>query len=90
MIGTEVLCYLTLWGAIGIALFSAFVVVAFRTGFVYTARGEDGLLKERMPVKGVLAMLTLPVAYIVLQLVANYLGLVRRGVSDCRRQRKDK
>lgn len=81
MAAGEVVRYLALWCAIGCVLFSLFVVVAFRTGFVYTARREDGLLKERIPVKGVMAMLTVPVAYIALQLVANSLGLARRGVS---------
>jgi hypothetical protein len=77
---TETMRYLALWGATGCALLSVFVIVAFRTSFVYAARREDALLKERVPATGVLAMLTSPVSFIALQVVANTLGLVRRGV----------
>ena len=75
-----VIRYLAVWSAIGCALFSAFVVIAFRTGLVRTARRQDGTLKRRPPLRGVLAMLIIPAALIVLHLAANYLGLVQRGV----------
>ena len=72
--------YLLVWSFVGCALFSAFAIVAFRTGLVYTARRQDGTLKQRPPLRAVLAMLIIPAALILLQLAANYLGLARRGV----------
>jgi len=50
----NVISYLLVWGIIGAALFSLFVFSVFRTGIVYTARKEDGLLKERIPLTGYL------------------------------------
>lgn len=52
---SEVVCYLAAWGIIGSALFSLFVIFVFRTGVVYNARDEDGLLKEKIPIQGYLA-----------------------------------
>jgi len=75
-----VLHYLGLWGAIGCALFSVFVVVVFRTGIVFTARQEDGTLKKRIPLTGYLAMLIIPFDIVSLQVVANYFGLARRAL----------
>jgi hypothetical protein len=72
---------LALWSAVGCALFSIFVVVAFRTGLVHTARRQDGTLKRRIPLRGALAMLIIPIAILLLQLAGNYLGLARRGLS---------
>jgi hypothetical protein len=72
--------YLAVWGTIGVAAFSSFVVVAFRTGLVYTARRRDGTLKERVPIQGALAMMIIPAALLVLQLLANYTGLARRRI----------
>jgi hypothetical protein len=80
MTGSEVLVYLGLWGVVGCALFSLFVVIVFRTGIVWTARGRDGLLKQKMPRSGYLAMLTIPLGLAGLQVAANYLGLARRGL----------
>ena len=50
------LAYLATWGLIGIALFSLFVIFAFRSGLVYTARKEEGTLKGHIPLKGILAI----------------------------------
>ena len=75
----EALRYLGLWSTIGCALFSVFVVVAFRTGIVFTARKEDGTLKKRIPVRGRLAMLTIPLGIVGLQVVANYFGISRQA-----------
>lgn len=72
--------YLALWSLVGAFLFSLFVVGVFRTGFVYSARNEDGRLKTRMPVRGYLAMSTIPVALLGLMVGANYVGLDRQGV----------
>ena len=71
----EVFSYLALWSAIGWALFSAYVVVVFRTGLVYTARNDDGTLKEQMPPSGQLNMLALLVAIVGFQVGANYVGI---------------
>ena len=75
----ETLHYLGLWSAIGCALFSVFVVVVFRTGIVFTARKEDGALKKRIPVRGRLAMLIIPLGIVGLQAVANYFGIARQA-----------
>ena len=75
----DTLSYLALWSAIGWALFSAYVVVVFRTGLVYTARKDDGTLKEQMPPSGQLNMLALLVAIVGFQVLANYLGIAREG-----------
>lgn len=74
-----VLGYLGLWSAIGCALFSAYVVVVFRTGMVFTARKEDGMLKERIPLSGYLNMLILLLGIVSFQVVANYLGIGGKG-----------
>lgn len=76
----EVLRYLGVWSAIGCALFSVFVVVAFRTGIVFTARKEDGMLKKRIPFSGRLAMLIIPLGMVGLQVVANYFGIARKAL----------
>jgi hypothetical protein len=80
MTWAEALAYLALWSAVGCALFSLFVVAVFRSGFVWTARDQDGLLKKKMPLSGYLAMLTIPLGLTGLQLAANYFGLPRHGV----------
>ena len=77
---TEVIRYLALWGWVGIILFTFFVVIAFRTGLVYSARKDDGTLKNRIPLNGVLAMTIVPLGLIGLHLLSNYFGLVLRGI----------
>ena len=49
MAAIEILRYLLVWGTIGAVLFSFFVIFVFRSGIAYTARNEDGLLKEIIP-----------------------------------------
>ena len=75
----QTLSYLALWSAIGWALFSAYVVIVFRTGLVYTARKDDGTLKDEVPFSGQLNMLALLVAIVGLQVLANYVGIARPG-----------
>mgnify|MGYP001826663207 CR=1 FL=1 len=75
----DTLSYLALWSAIGWALFSAYVVVMFRSGLVYTARNEDGTLKDQVPPSGQLNMLALLVAIVGFQVAANYLGIASKG-----------
>jgi len=81
MTSSTLISFLTIWGLIGIAAFSVFVVVAFRTRLVYTARNEDGLLKEKIPLQGILAMMILPLFFLGLTLAANYFNLARQGIS---------
>jgi hypothetical protein len=75
----DTLNYLALWSAIGWALFSAYVVIVFRTGLVYTARKDDGTMKEQMPPSGQLNMMALLVAIVGFQVAANYLGIASKG-----------
>jgi pimeloyl-ACP methyl ester carboxylesterase len=75
----DTLSYLALWSVIGWALFSAYVVVMFRTGLAYTARNDDGTLKEQLPPSGQLNMLVLLVAIVGFQVGANYLGIASKG-----------
>ena len=75
----DTVSYLALWGASGWALFSAYVVVVFRTGLVYTARNDVGTLTDRMPPSGQLNMLALLVAIVGFQVGANYLGIASKG-----------
>jgi hypothetical protein len=75
----EIFGYLALWSAIGWALFSAYVVVVFRTGLAYTARNDDGTLKEQVPAIGQINMLVLLVAIVGFQVGANYLGIASKG-----------
>ena len=76
----RVLRYLGTWSAIGCALFTVFVVVVFRIGIVFTSRKEDGTLKRRIPVRGRLAMLVVPLGIVGLQVVANYFGIARKAL----------
>ena len=80
MTSTEILAYLGTWSVIGCAVFGLFVVLVFKSGFVWTARDQDGMLKKKMPLSGYLAMLTIPLGLTGLQLAANYLGLPQHGV----------
>lgn len=75
----EALSYLVLWSLIGSLAFSAFVVLAFRTGIVFTARNEDGLLKKNVPLRGYLVMVVFLLSIVGFFVLANYLGLAGRG-----------
>jgi hypothetical protein len=72
--------YLILWSVIGFTAFSAYVFMVFRTGIVYTARKQDGTLKERIPPSGYLNMLILLISIVGFQCLANYFGLVRENI----------
>ena len=76
---SDAFSYLLIWSLIGCVLFSFFVLIAFRTGLVYTARKEDGTLKNRIPLKGILAMTIIPIGLFGLDLVSNYFGWVKKG-----------
>ena len=80
MTTNDALLYLFFWGLIGCGLFFLMVIVFFRTGIVYTARKEDGTLKDKIPASGKLAMTILPISYLILQVFANYFSLVREDI----------
>lgn len=76
----EIIIYLVTWGLIGAVIFSIFVIFVFRTGVVYTARNEDGLLKEEIPLRGYLTSGIFVLCIIVFLVLANYLGLTRQNI----------
>jgi hypothetical protein len=75
----DVLGYLGIWSAVGCIAFSLYVIVVFRTGLVFVARKEDGTLKERIPLSGYFNMLLLLALIVGFQVVANTIGIDRRG-----------
>lgn len=75
----NLMTYLLLWGTIGIVLFFLIVIVFFRTGIVFTARKPDGTIKEDIPISGKLAMMILPISYLIYLLFSNFIGLVAGG-----------
>jgi hypothetical protein len=81
MTANQVITYLLFWGLIGCGLFAILVVALFRTGLVYTARQEDGMLKNEIPLSGKLAMLIVPISYFIFQSIANDFGLVQNEIS---------
>jgi hypothetical protein len=81
MTTAQTLSYLALWSAIGIVLFSGYVVLVFRAGLVYTAREEDGTLKKRIPLAGLANMALFLLLIVGFQAAANYFSLANRGFS---------
>jgi hypothetical protein len=79
MSAVQAISYLAAWGITGAALFTLFVFFLFRTGFVYTARQEDGLLKEEIPFGGYLVSGGFLLLIVIFMLSANYFGLVLAG-----------
>jgi hypothetical protein len=75
----ETLRYLGIWSAVGCIAFSLYVIVVFRTGIFFTARKEDGTLKERIPLSGYFNMLLILVIIVGFQVIANTVGIDRRG-----------
>lgn len=76
----EVVIYLTVWGMIGSVIFSFFVIFVFRTGIVYSAREEDGLLKEKIPLRGYLTSGIFLLCIVGFLVLANYFGIFRKGI----------
>lgn len=81
MTSVDVPGYLGIWSIVGCVAFSLYVIAAFRAGIVFTARKEDGTLKERIPLSGYLNMVLLLVIIVGFQVAANYLGIARLGYS---------
>jgi hypothetical protein len=76
---SAVIGFLITWTIIGALLFSLFVLFVFRSGVVYTARNEDGLLKEKIPLTGYLSSAGFLVLIVIFLLGANNFGLYRSG-----------
>ena len=76
----EIIRYLVTWGIIGAVLFSFFVLFVFRSGAVYTTRNEDGLLKEKIPLRGYLTSGLFLLSIVGFLVLANYFGLVRQNI----------
>ncbi|MFZ2097238.1 MAG: hypothetical protein WAV05_11440 [Anaerolineales bacterium] len=81
MTSESVFYYLATWSVIGFIAFSAYVFVVFRTGLAYTARKQDGTMKEHIPLSGYINMFVLHITIIAFQYLANYLGLARENVA---------
>ena len=76
---SEIVRYLLVWGTIGAVLFSLFVIFVFRTGLVYTARKDDGLLKEKIPWTGYLVSIGFLIIITCFLVAANYFGIFQVG-----------
>jgi len=76
----QVLNYLILWSVVGALTFNLIVVYLFRSGRVYESRTEEGHLKQRMSLKGILSMLSFLGLIVASMTATNYLSLVRHGV----------
>jgi hypothetical protein len=75
-----ILSYLGLWSLIGALAFSLIVIYLFRTGTVYNSRTEEGHLKKKMPLRGILSMLLFLVLVVAFISSTNYLSLISKGV----------
>ena len=75
----EIVTYLLVWGIAGAVLFSLFVIFIFRSGIVYTAREETGLMKKKIPLAGYLTSGGFLFLIVVFLVTANYVGLYRAG-----------
>ena len=71
--------YLVVWSLIGFVAFSFYVFVVFRSGIVYTSRKQDGTLKDRIPISGILNMLLFLLLIVGFQVLANAISLARSG-----------
>ena len=76
----EIITYLVTWVIIGAVLFSFFVIFVFRSGVVYNTRNEDGLLKEKIPLRGYLTSGLFVLSIVGFLVLANYFGLVRQNL----------
>jgi hypothetical protein len=68
------------WSATGAAAFSLVVIYLFRSGRVYDARTEEGHLKQRMSLRGLLTMLSFMALVVAFITMTNVLSLVCRGI----------
>jgi hypothetical protein len=77
----SIMKFLGLWSLIGASLFCVFVIVAFRSGLVYTARNEDGLLKDQIPLRGYIAMASFLLSVIAFIIIADYYSIAKNASS---------
>ena len=75
-----IITYLSFWTLTGAAVFSLVVIVLFRSGLAFTARSEEGHLKEEMPLKGLLTMIAFLAFIVAFITAANYFSLTRQGI----------
>ena len=80
LISSKILSFMLIWGLIGCFLFFVLVVILFRTGVVYTARKQDGTLKDRIPLRGKFAMLIIPISLTIFLLLANKISLAQNNI----------
>ncbi|MFN2235875.1 MAG: hypothetical protein ACK2U1_16745 [Anaerolineales bacterium] len=80
-ISSIILSYMLIWGLIGCVLFFALVVVIFRTGVVYTARKQDGTLKDEIPLRGKFALLIIPISLTLFLLFTNTISFVHNDLT---------
>lgn len=79
MSGMDLLAYMLFWSLVGSSVFSVLVIFLFRSGGVYIARNQEGLLKEETTLQGILASLSMLVVIIGFLVAANYFGLFAKG-----------
>jgi hypothetical protein len=75
----ESIRYLALWSLIGATLFSLFVIFVFRSGVVYASRKDDGTLKEKIPLRGYMVIISFLLIIIGFLVLANTLSLARHS-----------
>ena len=62
----------TIWFLIGALLLNIVVLAVFRTGVVYKSRKQDGTLKKKMSVKGILSFFVMLILILIFFLVSDY------------------
>lgn len=81
MTAETVFSFLSIWGLIGIAVFTVLVLIYSQTGMFTEAREEDGRLKKKVSFKGILSTLIILFGTIGLQLIGNAVTLRQSGLS---------
>jgi hypothetical protein len=75
-----ILSYLGLWSLVGAIAFSLIVIYLFRSGAVYNSRTEEGHLKEKMPLRGILSMLIFLILVLAFITATNFFSLISKGI----------
>ena len=81
LIPSTALSYLLIWGLIGCTLFFILVVILFRSGVVFTARKQDGTLKDEIPLSGKLWMLIIPLCLSLFLLLTNNISFIQHDLT---------
>jgi hypothetical protein len=61
-----------IWFLIGAGLLNIIVLVVFRTGIVYSNRKQDGTLKKKIPITGLLSLVIMLVLILIFFLAFDY------------------